>query len=75
LGAWVTGETAFPSESAETRGVPEKDRTVLQRIEALGKPLLVGLSIMACLAGVTTYVLIDLLWRWRTKARWRRRGN
>lgn len=75
LGAWLTGETALPSENAGTRGVPEENKTVLQRIKALGKPLLVGLSIMACIAGVTTYVLIDLLWRWRTGARWRRRGK
>lgn len=75
LGAWLTGETALPSGNAETRDVPEENKTILQRIKALGKPLLVGLSIMACVAGMSTYVLIDLLWRWRTGTRWRKRNN
>lgn len=75
LSAWVTGETAPPSEDAETRGTPEENKTIMQRIKALCKPLLVGLSIMACLAGVLTYVLIDMVWRCRTRTRWRRRGK
>ncbi|MBK6907283.1 MAG: DUF2062 domain-containing protein [Rhodocyclaceae bacterium] len=45
----------------------------MQRINALGKPLMVGLSIMACLGGVLTYGVIDRLWRWRTLTRWRNR--
>lgn len=54
---------------------PEADRTLWQRVSALGKPLLVGLFIMACLAGALTYLLIDLFWRWRTRARWRKRSD
>ncbi|MBP7900767.1 MAG: DUF2062 domain-containing protein, partial [Gammaproteobacteria bacterium] len=41
---------------------------------ALGKPLLVGLSIIASTSGVLTYFIIDFLWRWRTGSRWRKRN-
>lgn len=75
LGAWVTGESTPPVEDEEARNLPEADKTLWQRVSTLGKPLLVGLSIMACLAGALTYLVIDLLWRWRTRARWRRRGS
>lgn len=75
LGVWVTGETTLPYEDAEVKSVPEKNLSIFQRVRALGKPLLAGLSIMACLAGVTTYLVIDLFWRWRTGRRWRRRGK
>lgn len=75
LGAWVTGESTPQVENEKAHNLPEADRTLWQRVSDLGKPLLVGLSIIACLAGVLTYVLIDLLWRWRTGARWRRRNN
>jgi len=40
-----------------------------QRIASLGKPLLVGLTAMAMGAGISGYVLIDLIWRWRVLAR------
>lgn len=44
-----------------------------QRIVALGKPLLMGLAIMAVAAGLLTYAVIDLVWRWHTNRKWRRR--
>jgi len=75
LGAWVTGETLPPAEEVETRSQPKADETLWQRVSALGKPLIVGLAIMACLAGALAYVVIDLAWRWRTGRRWRNRGK
>lgn len=75
LGAWVTGESMPPVEEVESRNQAETDRTFWQRVSALGKPLVAGLAIMACLAGALTYLVIDLLWRWRTGRRWRRRGK
>lgn len=75
LGAWVTGESTPPLEDKEAGNTSEGDRTLWQRVSALGKPLLAGLSIMACLAGALTYLLIDLIWRWRTAVRWRKRGD
>ncbi len=69
LGSWVTGETSLPQEDAETARMPEPDKTLWQRVTSLGKPLLVGLLIMASLCGLATYALIDLFWRWRTGQR------
>ncbi|MFH2133727.1 MAG: DUF2062 domain-containing protein [Pseudomonadota bacterium] len=45
----------------------------LVRITALGKPLLLGLLIVACSAGVLTYLLIMGLWRLKIILAWRRR--
>jgi len=75
LGSWITGDTTLPppgdSPLAEESGA---DKTLLERIAALGKPLLTGLAVMAFSIGVLTYFAIDWLWRWRTARRWRRRG-
>ncbi|MBU0689976.1 MAG: DUF2062 domain-containing protein [Gammaproteobacteria bacterium] len=43
------------------------------RITALGKPLLLGLLIVACSAGVLTYLLIMGVWRLKITLAWRRR--
>lgn len=45
----------------------------IARITALGKPLLLGLLIMACSAGVLVYLLIMGLWRLKIMLAWRRR--
>jgi len=73
LGSWVTGEISPPQEDAETARMTEPDKTLLQRIISLGKPLLVGLLIMASLCGLATYAVIDIIWRWRTGRSWRGR--
>ncbi|PKO93233.1 MAG: DUF2062 domain-containing protein [Betaproteobacteria bacterium HGW-Betaproteobacteria-10] len=80
LGNWVTGESALPGELASPVAGEERDgeadkQSVWQRIKALGKPLLVGLSLMATLAGLLTYWLVGLIWRWRTVRRWRQRRS
>lgn len=73
LGSWLTGETAAPSASPDDAAIPELEKTLWQRIVALGKPLLMGLAIMAVAAGVLTYAVIDLVWRWHTNRKWHRR--
>lgn len=68
LGAWVTGDVMPPPDhisSADTTAI-DTDASLWRRITAIGKPLLVGLSIMATLIGLLTYGLITLIWRWRT---------
>ncbi|NDP39700.1 MAG: DUF2062 domain-containing protein [Rhodoferax sp.] len=73
LGVWVTGEAA-PLDAADVIELEEADNPSLwQRIGALGKPLLVGLSITALLTGLMTYGLITLIWRWRTLSKRRKR--
>jgi uncharacterized protein (DUF2062 family) len=71
LGAWVTG--------ADTAHVPvlvptiAEDASLWARVTALGRPLLAGLAITAVLVGLTTYVLITLIWRWRILSKRRNR--
>ena len=43
------------------------------RITALGKPLLLGLAILACTMGLSAYLLITLLWRLKISWAWRQR--
>jgi uncharacterized protein len=77
LGAWVTGDTT-PMVDFENREVtPEADveKGVFERIQELGKPLIIGLSIMASFAGLLSYFLINLFWRWRISSRWKKRQN
>jgi len=73
LGSWLTGETSPPAEAATDASAPDVEKSLWQRIVTLGKPLLVGLASMAAIAGLLTYAVIDLIWRWQTKRRWRRR--
>ena len=74
LGVWVTGtpKTASPKAILATTEV-DKDASLWARVTALGKPLLVGLSITAVSMGLLTYGAITLVWRWRTVAKRRRR--
>jgi uncharacterized protein (DUF2062 family) len=49
-----------------------EEKSLWQRIHALGRPLLVGLVIMATLCGLLAYLLISLSWRlwaWRKRRR------
>jgi len=70
LGTWITGEQTLPTprEDAEER-VFDEDTGLMERIQALGKPLLVGLAILSPLTGLASYLLISLLWRWRVLRR------
>lgn len=43
------------------------------RIVSLGKPLLLGLAILAFISGICTYAFIILVWRLRTTWIWKRR--
>ncbi|WP_374344188.1 DUF2062 domain-containing protein [Azonexus sp.] len=72
LGGWLTGESSLP---AETPAGAAGDAGTLDRIMALGRPLLLGLSVMACLAGFLAWLLVDLFWRLRSAWRRRRRRS
>jgi hypothetical protein len=47
-------------------------RTLWQRLHEVGKPLLLGLALMATLTGLAAYALVSALW-WLHQ-RWRREG-
>lgn len=72
LGVWVTGSRDLP-DSAALPAQPDQSASVWQRITSLGKPLLIGLTIVAVLMGLLTYGFTTLFWRWRTLAKRRRR--
>ncbi|GAB4402574.1 MAG: DUF2062 domain-containing protein [Rhodoferax sp.] len=73
LGVWVTGGTE-PAPVAQSAPGPDPAHTsAWDRIKALGKPLLVGLLILSCAAGLLTYTLVSLAWRLHTTWRWLRR--
>lgn len=77
LGGWVTGDAALPTHTAEgpAAAAAHADASLWQRIAALGKPLLVGLFLMACFFGVLSYFLIDAIWQWRRKRRHQQRQH
>lgn len=79
LGAAATGETTRPvtehSLTPRGTGISGWVNFWWQRIQALGKPLIVGLAIMAPLAGAAAYMLVTLLWRLTTTLAWRRRAR
>jgi uncharacterized protein (DUF2062 family) len=70
-------DNGSPPPDFETAHTQEKNSdeagSWLVRITALGKPLLLGLFIVACLAGVLAYLLIMGLWRLKITLAWRRR--
>ena len=44
-----------------------------QRLATVGKPLLVGLPLLALILAVTGYFVVDAAWRVRVRIEWRRR--
>lgn len=82
LGHWVTGATGEPAQAKaavtelQAAGLPKEEMDLWQRMATVGKPLLLGLAIIATLMGLLSYVLIALAWQVWTwfKRRGRRLG-
>ncbi|MEF8719075.1 MAG: DUF2062 domain-containing protein [Candidatus Accumulibacter necessarius] len=73
LGLWVTGDAAgvVPQQPTIQDG---DERSLWQKIAGIGRPLLVGLTITATIAGLASYVTINLGWYgWLAIRRRRRR--
>jgi hypothetical protein len=76
LGAVLLGEEVKPPDPVQAAASGADDgRNWMERIAALGKPLLLGLVIMACSMGALTYLLISGLWRLQITLAWRRRAK
>lgn len=77
VGSAVLGEpmTAAPTPVAAPQAVDPADeawwRTASRRILGVGKPLLLGLAIMATVTGVATYFLVSTAWK--VSVLWKRR--
>ena len=69
LGHRITGEAAplvDVAPSSLPSDLPKEEVRLWQRVTALGKPLLLGLGIIASVMGVLSYALIALVWTgWR----------
>ncbi len=82
LGHWITGEPDKPDKQVQTEaaahelhaaGLPKEDVHLWQRMQSIGKPLLLGLAIIATLMGLLSYALIALVWYCWTWFKRRRR--
>lgn len=69
LGHWVTGTPGHKAVSHEksaddlhAAGLPKEEVRLWQRMSSVGKPLLLGLAIIATLMGLLSYALIALAW-------------
>lgn len=81
LGVWVLGRESAPLPKALTpeemddslleRSWAESLSLWFQKMSTVGKPLAVGLVILACVFGVSVYALVSLIWVLKT--RWSRR--
>lgn len=85
LGHWITGttdraqspdSTAAADTSAgdpQLAGLPQEEMRLWHRLLTVGKPLLLGLAIIATLTGLLSYALIALVWHGWTRFKRRKR--
>ena len=69
------GDTEFPELglALEGKGFREWIPAALEWIATAGKPLLVGLPLLALMLAAVGYVLVDYAWRVHVRMEWRRR--
>jgi uncharacterized protein (DUF2062 family) len=79
LGRVVLGEGsgALPDlgPDLEGKGLGEWMPAMLHWLASLGKPLLVGLPLLALLLSVVSYFVVRVLWRWYAIRKWHRRSK
>lgn len=71
-GALITGEQSPAAAAGSGADALPADASLWARIRALGKPLIVGLAVVAVVCGLLAYLLISLGWRlwvWRRRRR------
>jgi uncharacterized protein len=77
IGAALIGNGAPELLEAELESAPEVISNwfiyALERMAALGKPLIVGVVLLASVAGVAAYMAVMIAWRWRVLAKLRQR--
>ena len=62
---------AAQTEPAQTQGAGDRWRSWLEQLTTVGKPLMVGLAVVATASGLAMYGLVSTIWILRT--RWTRR--
>lgn len=74
VGAMMLGEEDQPRDLELAAATDTDDgRNWLERIATMGKPLLLGLLILACVLSTLAYLLVSGLWRLQITLAWRRR--
>jgi uncharacterized protein len=78
IGAALVGNDSAPGLlEAEFEVAPEAVTSwfvyAAERMAALGKPLIVGVTVLATVGGVAAYMVVMIVWRWRVLARLRQR--
>jgi uncharacterized protein (DUF2062 family) len=77
LGASILGEASETSAPAlkaeESQDAIGWWNQLWDSVQAMGKPLMLGLAIIAVSAGLGSYFLIMLFWRIKTTLNWQRR--
>jgi uncharacterized protein (DUF2062 family) len=77
LGQLVLGDSAATMPGfafgLEGKGFTEWLPTALNWLTSVGKPLLVGLPLLAALLSAISYVLVRIAWRWYVVHTWHRR--
>lgn len=77
IGNTLLGREGEPETAHEQQQVATAREPVLtwDTLFSLGKPLLLGLSLIATLSGLLTYLLVTWLWRLKAWLAWKRRGQ
>lgn len=83
LGSLLLGEAPAPISEADldtdiettVSGVAAYGEFLVDKVEELGKPLLLGLLLVALCASALGYAVVMLLWRLQVMMSWRRRNG
>ena len=65
LGAWLLGT------ELQTEAIELSFGWLMDNLQSIGYPLLVGSLVCAWVAGITAWVLVRVIWRLRVISRWR----
>lgn len=81
LGSAILGEEPPPAEAALAAPAPASGASasagwwqdLRERVVGVGRPLLLGLALLACGVGLLTYAVVSGLWAWRVRRKRRQR--
>lgn len=73
IGSTLLGETPPPDDTEEQLAHGHQPLLSWDNISSLGKPLLLGLAIIATLSGLLAYQVVTWIWRLKTMRAWKRR--
>lgn len=84
--AWQVGNAILDEEAAPPQTLPGATppapaasqpsswwQEMRERVVGVGRPLLLGLALMACSVGLLTYLVVSWIWVWRVRSK--RRGR